>query len=314
MKMSLLKLAILGTLGQTMNVYAAPGFVGLPITGFASSAYTNCFNDGKSAADPRGNFGSYSPYLLPTTTMNNTCWVVKPAAELVSPIAGYTLVGSRTVNIPRATGDSSATIGTLVDYVWRNSSANMCIIGTRVTMIGIDHDNTLAGTQYFQANDLVRGGFSGLEVNAGYALFTQSGFPVFRVGRTFTSVQHRALSYVTAWDRAQDGVNYLNLPTKTSVTVNITGENFPISSTAIASTTLATQDAMVNDNWVDFTMEVTSVDADTSAGAVSPFTYIQAPCATSPTVKTGAIRLRQTAQENTTFKEIIMDGYAIGTP
>ena len=47
---------------------------------------------------------------------------------------------------------------------------------------------------------------------------------------------------------------------------------------------------------------------------VSAFNYIDAHCTSNPTVQAGAIRLRQTAQENTTFKEIIMDGYAIGNP
>jgi len=316
MKTSLLKLAVLGTLGFTSNLYAAPGLVTVPTTGFSSSAYTNCFNDSRTAADPKGNFGSYSPITVPTTTVNNVCWVAKPASEIVSPVSGYTLVGSRSVSIPRATGDSSVTIGTLLDYAWRNSSTGMCIIGTRVTMTNADHDSSTSGTQYFEVNDIARGGFSGLSVNAGYTLFASTASPVYRLGRTFTSVQHRSLAYDTSANKALNGTNYADLPTKSSVTANISGVNAAINATTTASTTSATQDAVVNDSWVDFTLDSVYADDDGSTNAVSAFTYVEAACSASPTVITsgGAIRLRQTAQEATTFKEIIMDGYSIGTP
>lgn len=316
MKTSLLKLAVLGALGFMSNAYAAPGLVALPTTGFSTSAYTNCFNDGRTAGDPKGNFGMYSPITVPTASVNNTCWVAKPASELVSPISGYSLVGSRSVSIPRATGDTSVLIGTLLDYAWRNSTTNMCIIGTRVTMNSNDHDNVTAGTQSFEINDIARSGFTGLAVNAGYTLFSATASPVYRQGRTFTSVQHRALKYDNSTNASVNGTNYLDLPTKISVTANISGENTPIDATTTASTTLATQDAVVNDKWVDFTLDVGYLDDDGASNAVSAFTYIQAPCTANPTVVTngGAIRLRSTAQEFTNFKEIIMDGYSIGTP
>jgi hypothetical protein len=316
MKISLLKLAVLSALTISTQAFAT-GLVGLPAAGFASSAYTNCFNDGRTSGDPKGNFGSYSPWSVPSTTVNNTCWVAKPSTEIVAPLSGYTLVGSRSVSIPRATGDSTVTIGTLLDYAWRNSSTGMCIIGTRVTMTNADHDAATTGTQYFEINDIARGGFSGLgTVNAGYTLFASTASPVFRAGRTFTSVQHRALAYDNSTNKALNGTNYLDLPTKNSVTASITGENSPIASTTTASTTSATQDAVVNDSWVDFTLDVAYLDDDGGSNAVSAFTYVQAACSANPTVITngGAIRLRQTAQEYANFKEIIMDGYSIGTP
>jgi len=313
MKKLLLCLAGFSTSVLVSNAYAAPGFVTLPTTGFSNSAYTNCFNDGRTGGDPKGNFGSYSPMTAPTASVNNTCWVAKPASELSSPLSGYSLIGSRSASIPTSTG-AGGNIGTLVDYVWRNSATNMCIIGTRVTLGSADHDLSVAGTQYFQVNDIARGGFSGLTVSAGYALFATNGTPVFRIGRTFTSVQHRALAYDTSPNKAQNGINYLDLPTKNSVTANITGENIPIASTTTASTTLATQDAVVNENWVDFTLKAQYLNISGAFNPVSAFNYIDAPCTSNPTVQAGAIRLRQTAQENTTFKEIIMDGYAIGSP
>jgi hypothetical protein len=313
MKISLLKLAVLSALTISSQAFAT-GFVGLPNTGFTSSAYTNCFNDGRTSTDPKGNFGSSSPITAPSTTVNNTCWVAKPASELTSPLSGYSLVGSRSVTIPTSTG-AGGNIGTLVDYVWRNSTTNMCIIGTRATMINADHDLSAAGTQIFEINDVTRGGFSGLgTVNVAYTLFATNASPVYRSGRTFTSVQHRAFKYDNSTNAALNGTNYLDLPTKNSVAVNITGENTPINATTAASTTLATQDAVVNDNYVDFTLDSGFQDDDGGLNPITAFTYIQASCTANPTVKTNAIRLRQTAQENATFKEILIDGYAIGTP
>lgn len=122
------------------------------------------------------------------------------------------------------------------------------------------------------------------------------------------------MKYDTTANKALNGTNYLDLPTKTSVTANISGENTPIAAGTTATTTAATQDAVVNDNYVDFTLDTGFQDDDGGLNPVTAFTYIQASCTANPTVQTNAIRLRQTAQENATFKEILMDGYAIGTP
>jgi hypothetical protein len=315
MKNSLIKLAVMAAIGVSTQVHAA-GLVALPAAGFTSSAYTSCYNDGRTAADPKGNFGSYSPIVAPSATVNNTCWVAKTASELTLPsvFTGYSLVGSRTVTIPSTTGGTD-NIGTLVDYVWRNSTTNMCVIGTRATMINADHDAVTAGTQLFEINDLARGGFSGAgTVNVAYQLFATNASPVYRAGRTFTSVQHRALKYDTSTNKALNGTNYLDLPTKNSVTANITGENLAIAAGTAAATTLATQDAVVNANYVDLTLDTGFNDDDGGLNPLTAFTYIQASCSATPTVQTDAIRLRQTAQEATTFKEIKLPGYAIGTP
>ncbi|HEC75002.1 MAG TPA: hypothetical protein ENI26_11635 [Methylophaga aminisulfidivorans] len=183
-------------------------------------------------------------------------------------------------------------------------------------MVNEDHDSSKAGTQYFEINDIARGGYADSgTVNVGYTIFSTAGntSPVYRVGRTFTSVQHRSLKYDTIANKALNGTNYLDLPTKNSVTAAITGENSSINATNTASTTLATQDAVVNSNWVDFTADTVFYDDDGSTNALSGFTYIEAACdSSSPStwVKTDAIRLRQTAQEETTFKELSLDGYA----
>lgn len=320
MKHSTLKLTMLAALGFTATQANALGLVALPDTGFSSSAYTNCYNDGRVvpyggiADNTKGNFGSYpiASANQPSTTKNNTCYVAPPSSETRAPISGYLPAGSRTTDI---TSDGEV-IGTLVDKVWRNSAKTMCIFGTRVTMINEDHDSSEPGVQYFEINDIARGGYADSgTVNVGYTIFSTTGntSPVYRVGRTFTSVQHRSLGYDTLPRKAVNGTNYLDLPTKNSVTAAITGENSPIDASDDASTTLATQDAVVNSNWVDFTADTVFADDDGSTNALSGFTYIEAPCdSSSPStwVKTGAIRLRQTAQEETTFKELSLDGYA----
>jgi len=323
MKNVTLALAVYGAMLSISQSYAAE--VIIPETGFASSAYTNCYNDGRTTADPKGNFGSYpiaaAQYPTTSTSANSTCYVTKPSSEATLPAGktGFTALAARTVTIPTTTG-GTGNIGTLVERAWRNSTTNTCIIGTRVTMINADHDSTTPGTQLFEINDIARGGFSGAtgdSLKVYYTIFTTPvtvSSPLFRAGRTFTSVQHRSLKYDTNANKALNGTNYLDLPTKTSFTGEINGEPTPITATATASTTAATQDAAVNSNYVDLTFDAVFTDDDGSTNANSAFVYIEAPCTANPTVQPNAIRLRQTAQENTTPKSIDLSGYAIGTP
>lgn len=325
MRNSLVTLAVLSAFGVANQANAA--FVTVPSTGFAASAYTSCYNAGRVtpsggvANNVKGNFGSYPIALAnyPAAGSNDTCWVPKPASTVILPAGktGYTLVGSRTAAIPTTTG-GSGDIGTLTDIAWRNSTTGMCIIGTQVTMKNADHDSGTAGTQYFEVNDITRGGFSGSSnVEVAYTIFVSpvtTASPVYRVGRTFTSVQHRALQYDTLTNKEQNGTNYLDLPTKTTNTGALSGEVSGILAGSPASTTAATQDALDNSNYVDFTLDTVYVDDDGSTNIVSAFTYIEASCGANPTVQANAVRLRQTGQENTTMKEIAVSGYAIGTP
>jgi len=325
MKNVILKFAVLSIFGG-LSAQASSAEITLPAAGFASSAYTNCYNTGRTAGDPKGNFGSYpialANYPTSSTSTNSTCYVTKPASEIVLPAGktGFTLVGSTSGTIPTATG-AGGNIGSYVDYAWRNSTTNTCIIGTRVSMINADHDSSIGGTQYFEVNDIARGGFdytgSG-DVKVYYTIFASpvtSASPVYRVGRTKNSVQHRALKYDTLANKALNGTNYLDLPTKNVNPGPISGELTGINATTAASTTPATQDAIVNSNWVDFTTDTVWVDDDGSLAPISAFVYIEATnCTANPTIKTDAIGLRQTAQELTTPKEIKIPGYAIGTP
>lgn len=299
MKKVILAMAVAGMYAVDTTSALATGLIAVPASGFSGSAYTLC--------NTTGNFGSSIP-VQPTTSANNTC-AVFPTNEATSPVSGYTLVASTTRNAVIG----GINVGTVSDRVWRNTAQTSCIFGARFTASNIDWDSGTTGTQYFEVNDIARGGFGSSSVNAGYFVQATNASPVYRIGRTFTSVQHRAYKYDTAANKLLLGTNYLDLPTANSVNTALSGEVTGIGPTVVASTTPGTQDAVVNSNWIDFTIDSGYFDDDGGSNIVSAMTYVEAPCnstAVSGWVKTGAIRLRQTAQENTTMQEISIDGYA----
>jgi hypothetical protein len=299
------------------------------------SAYINCFNDGRvtpasTANDARNNFGSST-----NASSNGVCEITGISNDASSPKTGYSIVTSATRTIPSVTGGSTS-IGQLIERIWRKPAAtapvtatDMCIFGAKVSNLSnTDHDSGTSGTQWFEVNDLARGGFSGSgTVNVGYFIQAVTASPVYRVGRSFTSVQHRAYTYNTLADKRANGTGYLDLPTiggSSTLAINgndtVTNTGLPFLATDVASVTTASeQDAQVNSNWVDFTLDTVYQDDDGSTNVISAMTYVEAPCNSDSAAvingasgwkKTGAIRLRQTAQENTTFKQIEIDGYA----
>lgn len=321
----LLKMAVLTSLGISGQVMA--GFESLPASP-TGSAYINCYNDGRTAAAPRGNFGSYPipSTELPSSSGFNKCAVVTISSDVTAPKTGYTIVTSATRTIPSVTGGSTS-IGQVTERIWRKpaatapvTSTDMCILGARVSnLTNTDHDAATAGVQLFEVNDIARGGYGSFgAVDVGYFI-QATGAPsvVYRVGRTLTSVQHRSLQYDTLANKALNGTNYADLPGIGGSSPAISGENTPIGPTTPASTTSATQLATVNSNWIDFTVDAVYADDDGTTNPSSAMTYIEAPCNSDSAavinatwVQNGAIRLRQTAQENTTFKEIQIPGYA----
>ncbi len=325
MKNASLKLAVLSALGfASMQVFAAGSLCALPAAP-TGSAYINAYNDGRvipplagpptTAVLARGNFG-----ILGTSGAVATCNITSLANDSSPPLPGYTLVVSASRTVPTTTG-GTGNIGTVTDRIWRNASNTMCIFGAKFTAANADHDSGLAGTQYFEVNDIARGGFSASgTVNVGYFLQATNASPVFRVGRTFTSVQHRPYIYGggTLAQQQNNGTGYLDLPTIGGLNVSINGVNTPLPGNTIAPAASASQqEALVNSNWVDFTNDVGFQDDDGGTNVVSSMTYVEAPCngdsvatINSTWVKPGAISLRQTAQENTTFKTIDISGYA----
>jgi hypothetical protein len=332
MKNVKMKLALLSALSlASMQSMAALCTLSATPTG---SAYIDAYNAGRtvpplagpavSSLASRMNFGSDSPYAGSA----GNCEVTGIANDNTSPETGYSLVASTNRILPSVTGGTTQ-IGTVIDRVWRKPAATapttptaMCYFGTRVSnLINVAHGAPAGQSTVFEVNDIARGGFgSSGAVEVGYFVISGSnGTPTYRIGRTFTSVQHRGYKYGTGSTQAErqnNGIGYLDLPTiGGSATLDINGVNTPIAAGVVATTggVATLQDAQVNSNWVDFTNDSVYADDDGGTNQSSSMTYIKAACdATSPSgwVKTGAISVRQTAQENATFKAIDISGYA----
>jgi len=132
MKNITLKLALLGVFGASTHAYA----LGLePLQANPTgSAYINCFNDGRTGADPKGNFGSYQPITPPSSTVNNKCAVVGLANDSSSPKTGYTLVTSASRTIPTSTG-AGGNIGNITERIWRKPAATSPVTTTDMCVL-----------------------------------------------------------------------------------------------------------------------------------------------------------------------------------
>lgn len=329
MKNVKMKLAIFGALGLASAQVFAAGTLCALAAAPAGSAYINAYNQGRvipPLAGPattvllaRMNFGSTAD-----GGAAGNCEITGLANELTPPLAGYSIVTSSARTIPPTTGGAGS-IGNVLDIIWRNAAGTSCIFGTRATFTNADHDSGTAGTQYFESNDLARGGFSASgSVNVGYFKQAAGASRLYRVGRTFTSVQHRSHIYGggTLAQKQNNASGYLDLPAIAGLTTDIYNGNATVANPGVVAPAGAgNQQAQVNSNWVDFTVDSTFSDPDGGTNALSPVNYIEAPCNNDSAavingvggwVKTGAIRLRQTVQENQSggLKEISISGYA----
>lgn len=337
MKNVKMKLAVISALGLVSAQAMSLGLVNIPVAGFATSAYTRCMAQPTTiGGQPTtfGNFGSGSvgngnPPPTPTAGANNTCALVPaPATDPTSPETGYALVTSatRTITVNNAyTGNTNINVGNVNEYVWRKPAATapvtatpMCIYGAKVTLTNVDYNTLEVGSQRFELNDLARGGFDGLSVDAGYAVITSTASPVYRIGRTYTSVQHRALGVTPTWGDAGGhlpAANYLDLPGLGATTTAINGVNRYTGTavnvlTANPNPTVAQQDAGVNGSWIDFNFDANFQDDDGGTNPLSAMTYVKAACTTAaPVTRTNAIRLRQTAQEKAPFISVTTTGF-----
>ncbi|MFD0914195.1 hypothetical protein [Methylophilus luteus] len=300
MKNMTLRLAVLGSVAYSAYALAAPGFTALPTTtplphptvAGATTAYVTCNNT--------GNFGSGVSIKSPTTSPSNECFLTpNPAADLASPVTGYTLVTSanRPVTLNNIySGNTPIVIGNVLDVVWRKPAATapvtptpMCIYGTKFTATATDYNTTAVGNQYFEANGIARGGFidtvaaTPRNVEVAYARMTAVSEVLFRAGRAYKSVQHRPGDQ----DVPQTGLGG---------NPSINGLNaWPGSAGA------AQQTADLDNNWVEFTTDVNARDDDGSTTASSAMFYIRTSCTTAaPATESNAIRLRQTFQEQST--------------
>lgn len=317
MRNKLLNTVVLSALATTPILVMALGFESLPTTGFSvtgTGAGTHQPTGGTTPhkiCNPTGNYGSLSTgALAPTTTTNNVCAIVpKPASILTSPVTGFSLIASASRQVfmnNTLTGGSPIQVGTLQDVVFRNTAGTECIYGAQLSLTNVDYDTTRPGTQTFEVNGIARAGFSSAgTVSAAYSQILANSDVVYRVGRTFTSVQHRAVSLGSG----TFAPGYYDLPLTPGSTASVNGQNV----SALGVPSAAEQTANIDTNWVDFTTDVNSVDDDGSTRPFSPAVYVRAACTTSAPVTTAnAIRLRQAWQEqgtNQEFIEVRVDGY-----
>jgi hypothetical protein len=283
-------LAFAAWLGLAGTAAHGQGFVALPATGFplenGVSAYTLCNDTGRFSETGRGKARQ------PTPTAHDAC-ALFPANALRAPEPGFALVTHavrEAVVNNRHTGGADRKVANVTDFVWRNAEQSACIYGATVVALlgqGADHDANRPGIQYFEVNDFVRGGFAGLPVEAAYATQATPAQPVYRIGRTFTSVQYRRadgyLKQPPAEPAFEQAINGADLAT---------GE-LP---------TPARQSASLDDNWVDFTTEVSLPRHPASA-----MFYVKTTCsAEPPQTVPDAIRLRQTTAP---FIEVSLPGF-----
>lgn len=304
---SAIKIAVAATIGLMANQAFSLGFETINTTGYPVSAGTHQPTGGTTPYkifNPTGNYGS-SIASNPTTTTNNTGAIVPaPASFTTSPETGFTLIPFGSVSRPivmnnTLTGGNNITIGTVTDAVFRNATTAECIYATRVALTNTDYDTTRSGTQRFEVNGVARGGFaSSGTVSAAYALIGTNDDVVYRAGRTFTSVQHRAATLSSG----TPATGYYNLPLTPGSTASINGVN----ASALSVPSAADQTAQLDLNWVEFTTDANSLDDDGSTKPFSAALYVKAPCATATLTEVdNAIRLRQSWQEFGTNQEFI---------
>ncbi|MDI1361628.1 hypothetical protein [Methylotenera sp.] len=321
MKNVKLKLAVLGAFSVLSAQAMATGLVSLPTAGVSVAASTNqpAGTTGWALCNTTGNYGS-GTYTAPTTSANNTCAVFPGGARnlTTSPVSTIaTAVAAKTTTTITA---NSETLGTLGQRTWRNAGSTECIFAKYIdfaTTGSFDYNPQLAGSQRFEANDIALGGFSTTAtVQAGYYYTATTDSPVFRMGRSFTSVQMQSNAAGTA-----PATGFVHLP--------INGPSVPASGTEIngvgqtaSSTgtppgpnpgsvvpTAAQQTSEIRTNWVDFVLDNTGgVDEDGTTSQNSPVLYVQAACNGSTANTAGTIRIRQTGQETQPWVTILATG------
>lgn len=269
----------------------------MPLKGFADehgqSAYRLC--------NASGNFG-FGHTISPQAGRYDTC-AVFPHSPLEAPLPGFTLVVSamREPTLPASPDASEKTLATLTDMLWRNADKSACLYGTRLIMRHGDHADyqpDTPGTQLLHVQDITRGGFKDQPVDIAYSPQPSIAKPLYRAGRSFSSVQYRA--------KHEDAASgYLTLPAlvshPTPAIVGLADDD----SGKVPS--LAEQSAAVDSNWVTFTTYLTAARQGKKINAVSGLFYIKSTCPAEPLeAKAGAIRLRQTMPP---FMELSMPGF-----
>ncbi len=261
----------------TSTAGQATGFVKLPATGFTIkggiSAYIGCNLTGNFGTNPNG---STPPSFSPANGANNFCAI----PSITPPMTGYQQTATTVRNLVMNNAYTlrlPITVGTLTDTVWRKDK--QCIYGTKIRLNNVDYDRRAVspGFQYFEINDVLRGG---LKTSAPLSI---------------------AYHYTTLGSIASDDVLYRAGLTYTSIVFqrgNLTRR--PLTSLAPLSP-----------NWVDFTTDINFRDDDGSSVRDSPWLLIKGSCtSTAPKQLAGALLFRQMGQEEQPLIEISTDAYA----
>jgi hypothetical protein len=291
MKTLTIKLAVIGALGL-ISTQASAAFEPLPTTGFAVGANTSPYR----LCNTTGDFGS--GIATKPTSVSDPC-AVMPSSEAIAPDTNFSgasafPVASNIRNIimnNSYTGGTDKHIGTLTQYMWQrvvSTGVYECIYGTKVVLNSTDYNTTAGNVQNFEVNGIALGGWGTLDVDVAYSTVPTVSEPVYRVGRTFTSVQRR------------DETGYVSQPLTTpamSPVESINGVN--VWPTPSGEPTAVQQSATLNSNWIEFTTDANYKDDDGSTAAASGMVYVRTGCTSAiPTEATPeAIRLRQTFQE-----------------
>lgn len=296
MKNLTLKLAVLGALSISASS-AMAAFVTLPTSG--ATAYTTCF---AGANFGTGNDGAFPPATGTCVAPNAPNIASLPFSSI--PETGFTVFAAGTVT--SSITAFAETVATLNERVWRNAGTSQCIYGKQVVMSASttnDYNPQRAGVQRIEVNDYAFGGYTGA-VSVAYAKQGSNNSSVFRVGRTFTSVQMQANPAALS----TPAPGFKALPTTAAALgTEITGVGQTRGATGVPPganpgtvvPTAGQQDAPFSTNWVDFTVDVTaSVDEDGTTNPGSPNMYIKQSCAAGTTTATaGNFKIRQTGQE-----------------
>ena len=276
MKNSLAVTLLLGAaLLMSIPVFAT-GFVTMPVKGFVvtggTTAYVSCNVSGNFGANPNG---STPPTFFPGAGDNNTCAV----PSITPPLAGYAQVAKAIRNLTMTntyTLNQPLIVGYVMDQVWRKGAS--CIYGSKIRLNNVDYDRRPGspGMQYFEINDVVRGGFKNRQPISVAYYFSDTGAGqsddvLYRAGLTGTSVVHKT------GDAAR-----------------------PLTSLAPLS-----------QNWINFSTDVSYEDDDGSSVRDSAWLLVKSSCtSTAPKALAGALKFRQMGQEDQPLMELSVTAYA----
>lgn len=256
----------------------------LPTTGVSASGGTSAY----ILCNPTGAMGTGGGITAPVkpTSIADACALI-PATQYTVPDSSYT--GLNAIPIASATRTitlNSVNIGEAREYVWRKpvSSGYECIYTTQINM-------NVAG---FVVKDVARKGFAGKTLDVAYSSKPTVAQPVYRIGRTFTSVQYRNESGFVTQPLTGLGLQ----PAINGIDIFPTPSGHP---------TASEQQADIDTDWVDFTTTVTYNTEYSDRPRSSSTFYVRTTCNSgSLTTAADAIRLRQTGGA---FKEIFVTGF-----